>query len=151
MAKNRSKEETERLKDYAKTLFTQDRLSQKEVAIKSGISEATISKWVVAGNWSKLQRNFLLTREEQMANLLDELAELNAHIKKKAEGLRFADSKEGDVRRKLIRDIKDLETKASLPEVIASCKGLLDFVRKIDLATAQSFSKLIDGYIKSLL
>ena len=151
MAKTRTRAETEKLKDYAKGLFVNQNLSQKEVATRAGISEHTISKWATDGQWSKLQRNFILTRQEQMACLLDELVEINAFIKTKDAGFRFADAKLGDVRRKLIKDIKELETKAALPEIIAACKGLLDFIRRIDLPKAQELEKLVDGYIKSLL
>ena len=57
----------------------------------------------------------------------------------------------GDVRRKLVKDIKELETKASLPEIIAALKLLLDFTRKVDLKDAQLLSKYADALIKSLL
>jgi hypothetical protein len=55
------------------------------------------------------------------------------------------------VRRKLVKDIKELETKAALPEIIHACVQLLEFVRKIDLAKAQELSGLIDAFIKSRL
>jgi len=138
-------------KDWAKTLITKERLNQKEAAAKVGVSPQTMSKWYKEENWEKLQRNFLLTRSEQMAKMLDELTEINEHIQTFPEGKRFADSKLGDVRRKLVKDIKELETKAALPEVIHSCIQLLEFVRKIDLAKAQELIGLIDAFIKSRL
>ena len=151
MAERKSKADLEKDKEYAKLLFTKDRLTQKEIAIKTGISERTIGVWVKDGGWEKLLKNFLLTREEQMSNLLDELAEINAYVKTLPEGKRFADSKLGDVRRKLVKDIKELETKAALPEIIAALKILLEFVRKMDLKDAQLLSKYCDALIKSLL
>ncbi len=153
MAKQRlTKEQIEQRKNHAKVLFTREGITtNKDLAERVGISEKTIGKWINEEGWQKLQKNFLLTRDEQMSNLLDELAAMNAYIKLKPEGLRFADSKEGDARRKLVMDIKDLETKASLPEVIAACKLLLDFIRKIDLKDAQLLSKYCDALIKSLL
>lgn len=153
MAKERlKKEEVERRKNHAKILFIRDGVTtQKELSQKVGISEKTIGKWINEEGWEKLQRNFVLTREEQMANLLDELSELNAFIRLKPEGKRFADAKEGDVRRKLIKDIKELETKALLPDIIHACVGLLDFIRKADLSKAQDLSRFVDAYIKSQL
>lgn len=138
-------------KEWAQTLITKERLSQKEAAAKVGVSTTTMNKWYREEGWEKLQRNFLLTRSEQMAALLDELVEINEHIKTYPEGKRFADSKLGDVRRKLVKDIKELETKAALPEIIHACVQLLEFVRKIDLAKAQELSGLIDAFIKSRL
>lgn len=151
MAERKSKADIEKLKEYAKLLYTKDRLTQKEIAEKTGISEKTIGVWIKEYGWDKLLKNFLLTREEQMGNLLEELAEINAYIKTLPKGKQFADSKLGDVRRKLVKDIKELETKASLPEIIAALRILLDFIRKSDLKDAQLLSKYCDGLIKSLL
>lgn len=151
MAKKLTKSEIEKAKGYAKTLFINDKLSQKEIAIRTGISEKTIGKWVIDNNWEKERKNFVLTRQEQMSNLLDELTELNESIKKKPAGFRFADSKEGDVRRKLIKDIKELETSSSKPEAISACISLLEFIRKVDLLKAQELSAYVDGFIKSIL
>lgn len=146
-----TKAQLQKDKDYAKILYIKDKILQKEIAEKTGRSEKTISKWVIEGKWEKERKNFILTRQEQMGNLLDELAELNAFIKKKAEGVRFADAKEGDVRRKLIKDIKELETKASKPEAVSACMALLEFIRKVDLKVAQELGFYINGFIKSLL
>lgn len=138
-------------KEWAQSLITKEGLTQKEAAIKVGVSTTTMNKWYQEGGWDKLGKNFLLTRSEQMAKLLDELVEINQHIQTYPEGQRFADSKLADVRRKLIKDIKELETKAALPEIIHSCVQLLEFVRKVDLAKAQDLSGVIDAFIKSKL
>lgn len=138
-------------KGYAKILIVREKLSQKEAAKLAGVSTVTMSKWYKAEGWGKLQRNFLLTREEQMGALLNELVAINEHILTKPEGERFADSKLGDVRRKLVKDIKELETKAALPEIIHACTGLLEFIRKVDLEVAQELSKYVDSFIKSKL
>lgn len=151
MAKNRTKEELQRLHDYAKILITQNKLNQTEASKKTGISKVTMNKWYNEGNWGKLQQNFFLTRKERMADLLDELTEFQESIKNKDAGKRFADSKEADVRSKLIKGIKDLETNASLPEIINSCEGLLEFIRKIDLEKAQELVGYVDAFIKSKL
>jgi transposase len=150
-AKKRTKKELEQLKDHAKLLITREGLTQKEAALRTDISATTINKWYAEGKWDKLQKNILLTRPEQLANLYEELEELNEVIKKREAGKRFADSKEADARRKLLKDIETLEKEASIPEVIHVCSGLLDFVRKVDLKKAQELSKYIDGFVKSKL
>ncbi len=151
MAKRHTKEELLRLHDYAKILITKEKYSQVEAAKKTGVSKVTINKWHKEGNWDKLGKNFLLTREERMGDLLDELTEFQDAIKIKPIGQRFASSKEADIRSKLIKGIKELETNASLPEIIHSCQGLLEFVRKVDLEKAQELVGLVDAYIKSKL
>jgi len=151
MAKTKSKSELEKLKGYAQILYTKEHLSQKEIAERTDISEKTIGKWVADGNWDKYKKNFVLTRQEMMGDLLNEVTEINKAIKDRPEGLRFADSKTADVRRKLILDIKQLETSASKPEAISACAALLEFVRKVSLAKAQELAPFVDGYIKSIL
>lgn len=147
-----TKEEEHRLQEHAKLLFTRDNITvQKELAERVGVGEKTIGKWIEDGGWRKLKRNFILTREEQLANLLDELTELNEAIKQKKEGSRFADSKEANVRRYLIRDIKDLETKALLPEIISSLTQFLNFVRRNDFADTKLIAGYVDAFIKSNL
>lgn len=150
--KKLSKDEIERAKNHAKVLFTREGIStQKEIAERVGISEKTIGKWISEEKWDKLKRNFILTREQLMADWLDELAEINALIKTQPAGARFADSKLADVRTKLRKDIKEMETTASVREVIASLAGLLNFIRKNNLGEAQALAKYVDAYIKSLL
>ncbi len=150
-AKKRTKKELEQLKDYAKILITREGLTQKEAAIRTGISATTINKWNAEGKWDKLQKNILLTRQEQLANLYEELEALNEVIRGRDAGKRFADSKEADARRKLLKDIDTLEKEASVPEIIQACSGLLDFVRKVDLKKAQELSVYVDGFVKSKL
>jgi hypothetical protein len=151
MPERLTKAQLQRAKDHAKILYIKDKMPQKEISVSTGISEKTISKWVVEGKWEKERKNFVLTRQEQMGNLLDELTEINNYIKTLPEGRRFADSKLGDVRRKLIKDIKELETKASKPEAISACIALLEFIRKVDLKVAQDLGFYINAFIKSLL
>lgn len=151
VSKMKTKDQLERLKDYAKVLITREGLSQKEAAQRTGISAVTINKWHKDGKWDKLQKNILLTRQEQLANLYEELEALNEAIKLKPEGTRFADSKEADSRRKLLKDIDSLENEASIPEIIHACTGLLEFIRKIDLEIAQELSKYVDAFVKSKL
>src|SRR5690606_5874655 len=97
-------------REHAKLLYTRDGITvYKEIARRVNATEHSIGRWAKEDNWELYRKNMLLTREEQMQNLLNELAELNEFIKQKPEGKRFANAKEGDVRRKLIKDIKELE------------------------------------------
>lgn len=145
----KTKKEIEELKDYAKLKYLHEGLTnQKELAKIVGVTEKTIGSWIQEENWKKYQRNFILTREEQMANLLEELAEINTSIRNKGEGEKYADAKTAQIRRQLIKDIKDLETKAMLPEVISAITQFVDFVRKGSLKDAQQVSHLCDSFIK---
>lgn len=145
------KEERLRRLENAKLLYLNGITNVEELADRVNVSTKTIYSWINDGNWDKLQKNFILTREEQMSQMLDELVAINASIQKKDEGERFADAKLAQIRRQLIKDIKDLETKALLPEVISALTQFLKFVRQNDLETAKDLSHWIDSYIKSLL
>lgn len=147
-----TKEEQERKKEHAKLLYVKENItSNKELAERVEVSEKTIARWIEEGNWKKLKRNIILTREEQMMNLMDELAEINEFIKTKSEGNRFADHKEAQVRRQLVKDIKDLETKAMLPEVINSLTMFLDFVRRQNLDDTKLLANYVDHFVKEQL
>lgn len=149
--KRLTKAETQQRIGWAKHDFVKNGLTQEECADKYGISKTTINKYAQEENWKKYRINFTLTREEQMANMLSELVEINAAIKNKPEGERYADSKLGDVRRKLIKDIESLETSASIPETIHAITSLINFVKKSDLEKAQDFAAISDDFIKTLL
>ncbi len=145
-----SKKIKEEKQDYLRLLYTKDNITtQKELAQRVGITEKTAGEWIEEMNLKKLSRNFLLTREEQLANLLDELVEINEAIKEKPKGQRFADSKLANTRRYLIRDIKDLETKALLPEIISALTQFLDYARINDLDETQLIAKYVDAFIKT--
>src|SRR5690606_17382803 len=123
----------------------------KEIARRVNATEHSIGRWAKEDNWELYRKNMLLTREEQMQNLLNELAELNEFIKQKPEGKRFANAKEGDVRRKLIKDMKELVTKASLAEIIETSKRMIRWLSPVDLPLAQKLTDLYDQFIKDSL
>lgn len=149
MAKKQSKNPR---RDHAFLLYTKDGITSfKEIAERTGASARSVSKWAKDENWEKYRQNMVLTREEQMQNLLLELSQLNESIKLKEEGSRFADTKEADIRRKLIRDIKDLETKASIAEIIESARRFLKWLSLTDLEKAKEVTNLFDSFIKDCL
>lgn len=150
--KRLTKAEIDRLKESAKLWYIKEGItSQKELAERVGVTEKTMGKWVKdeRENWEKLKRNLLLTRSERMSDLLDELSEIQNAIKEKPEGQRFADSKMGDVRRKLVKDIKELETKAAMHEMVHAFISLINFVRPESPADSKTISKWADIFIKS--
>ncbi|MBS9774949.1 MAG: transcriptional regulator [Tenacibaculum sp.] len=114
-----------------------------------GVSKKTIYDWIKELNLDKLKRNLLLTYEEQLAHLLNELVNINNYIKSKPEGERFADYKEAQIRRSITKDIEALKTKdAQLPEKISALTDFLNFVRKNSLDEAQQVADLVDAFIK---
>jgi len=146
-----TKAELEQLKEFAKILYTRDRLTQQEVSLKTGVHFNTINNWVATGNWKKLQRNLSLEREEQLAKMLDELIELNNDIEEKPKGKRYADAKESAIRDRLVRNIKDLQSGPSLFDAVSNCKAVVDFFAATDLAKAREMSDSLDEYVQWIL
>ncbi len=147
-----TKEETEKLKKYARLLFVEKGITTaKALALEVGVTEKTAAKWIAEGNWEKYKKNIVLTREEQMNLMLDELEQINASIKNKEEGQQFADYKLSMVRRQLIKDIKDLETKALVSEHINSLTQFLSYVRTQDVEAGLYIAKFVDMFVKSQL
>lgn len=84
-------DEKQRLQEYAKLLYVRENItSQTELAQKVGVTIKTIAQWINDGNWERYKRNLVLTRNEQMALLLEELEELNNVIQNKEQGKRYA-------------------------------------------------------------
>lgn len=144
-----SRDELLRKKELAKLIFLTEDVTQKELAERSDVTEKTLSKWMEDEGWAKLKRNIPLTRDELLASWYDELAELKEHIKNKPVGQKFADFKEAQLRRSLLKDIATLEHDSGIPEIISVMTGFVKFIRRNDLDNAKEVSHLADAFIKS--
>ena len=140
-------------KEHAKLLFTQEKLSQKEIAEKVNVSEQTITKWVNSNNgeWKRLRQSLIVTKKEQLSRIYEQLDEITQEIRKRKEGKRYVNSKEADILVKLTAAAKNLETEASVSVVIEVAMKFLDYIRPIDLEKAKEISGYFDSYIKDLL
>lgn len=102
----------------AKILFTREQLDQKVVAKRVGISEKTMSKWVNEFAWKKLRNRLLLSKDEQINAMYEELEEISNKIKEKPAGDRYADTKQADIRIKTTSAIRNLETDLGIAEAV---------------------------------
>lgn len=144
-----TKEDLQQKQELAKLIYLTEDVTQKELADRVGITEKTVGKWIEDEGWAKLKRNIPLTRDELLASWYDELAELKEFIKKKPEGMRFADFKEAQLRRSLLKDIATLEFDSGIPEIISVMTAFVKFIRRQDLDNAKEVSHLADAFIKS--
>lgn len=146
-----TKAKLQQLRDYAKLLYTKERISQKEIAARVGVSEVTISKWAKADNWEGLKINLSVTREERMMSTMMQLTELDNSIATQDVGFRFPNSKLADVRRKLVADLAALEIDCGIKDIVDVSVKFLEWLRKTDLARAQEVSDYFDAFIKEQL
>jgi len=115
----------------AKILFTREQLDQKVVAKKVNVSEKTMSKWVNEFQWKNLRKRLLVSKEEVLNNLYEQMEELNNSIRKKNEGQRYGNTKEADIQIKLTASIRNLETDLSIADLVESGIRFIKHLQKV--------------------
>lgn len=138
-------------KDWAKVLYTKERLTQAEIAERTGVSRVTINKWINNERWEELRTSITITREEQLKSLYRQLAALNDTINSREEGERFPTASEADTISKMAGAIKKMETDVGLSDIISVFYDLIAWLRQHDLAEAKRITAILDAYVKHKL
>lgn len=138
-------------KDWARTLYLRENLTQAEIATRVGVSRVTINKWAQGGKWEEQKAGMTITRDQQIANLYRQVAEINRVIADRPEGERFASSKEADILGKLSASIHKMETDAGIADTISVLTKFVNWLRPVDLEKAKEITRLADAFIKDLL
>jgi hypothetical protein len=76
-----------------------------------------------------------------------ELEQLNAFIANKAEGKRYADSKESDARNKIILSIKRMQNQIALPQYVAVLVRFCEYVQKADLELSKKVAAIANDFL----
>lgn len=139
-------DKTNSKREIAQILFLQGKLQKKEIAQKLGVSVQTITNWSKEDNWDSLKKNLLTGKKQRLSELYDELEEFNKMIKEK-EGYKIATSQEADARRKLINDIKDLESRYSVAQTIQVAMDFCDFLKPLDSNLAQKVVDYFNAFV----
>ena len=138
-------------KQWAQTLYLRENLTQLEIAERVGVSRVTVSKWVRDGKWEEQKAGITLTRQEQVANLYRQVAEINRTIATRHEGERFPNSKEADILGKLSAAIRNMEQETGIADVISVLTTFIEWLRPLDLDKAKELTRLADAFIKDRL
>jgi transposase len=138
-------------REYAKMLFLRTNKEQKEICQIAGVSEKSLCKWKKEENWDRLKASIVITKEEQLRRIYQQISELNQAIENKDEGQRYASSSEADTLSKLAAAAKNLESDLSVADVIDVFMGFTDWLREVDLEKAKLVTELEDAYIKHRL
>ena len=138
-------------KDFAKSIYLGEELTQEEIAERVGVKRQTVSRWIKEGNWERHKVSITITREEQLKNLYLQLSELNAAINKKPAGERFANAVESDTISKISNAIKKMETDVGLADILSVFKSFVKWLRTYDMVRSKEIVPLLDAYVKSKL
>lgn len=136
-------------KEFARTLYLRENLTQAEIAERVGVSRQTVIRWVGAEKWDELKASISMTAEEQIRNLQRQVIEINNSILNRESGNRYANAREADTIVKLTTAINKLQTEAGIHEIVGVGAAFVDFMRPIDLEKAQEFTRLFDAFIKA--
>lgn len=111
----------------AKILFCREHLDQKTVAKRVGVSEVTLSKWAIAGNWKALKNRLLISKDEQLNALYEQLEALNETIRDS--DTKHADTKQADILIKYTAAIRNLETDLAIADIVESGIRFIKFLQ----------------------
>ena len=137
-------EKNENKRQIARTLFVQGGMTQKEIASKLEVTEQTISRWAKKDHWDELKKNVMSGKQEILRSLYTELQKLQTIIE---ENGGVADSKQADIRRKLITDIRQLETRYSVSQTVQIGMDFCEFLKEIDFDLAGKISRYFQSFI----
>ena len=135
-------------KDWAKTLYLRENLTQQEIADRVGVSRVSVSNWIRTGKWEEQRTALTLTREEQVRSLYRQVAAINKAIEERPEGERFATTTEADIIGKLSKSIKQMETEVGIADIVDVAIRFVNWLRPLDLDKAKEVNNLFDAFIK---
>lgn len=137
------------LKQLGEQLFQQG-YQQVQIADKLGVSKTTVNNWAIKGNWQKKKDNIILSKDTRLSELYEELKEFSRMIQEK-EDFKVASSKEADARRKLIKDIKDLETSYNIAETIQIGRDFTTYLKDLDFDFAMLVLESYEGFVNHII
>lgn len=138
-------------KEYAQVLYLKTPYTQKEIAVRVGVTEKTLGKWIKEGDWEMLKSSLIITKEQELRRMYHQLNELNNNIAGRTEGERYATSKEADIISKLSAAIKSLERDTSIADVVDVFIDFSNWLKEADFEMAQKFIGLQDEFVKHKL
>lgn len=138
-------------KEWARTLYLRENLTQQEIADRVGVSRVTMSRWFRDGKWEEQKVGITLTRREQVQSLYRQVGEINKAVQAKPEGERYPDAKQADTIVKLTAAIHNMEQEVGIADRIAVLTDVVEWLRHSDLDKAKELTPLFDAYIKDKL
>jgi transposase len=126
-----SKEELERKKRLAYTLYVDNGFEQKVIADITGISERSISKWKQENDWEGDKQEARMGFEKQRKRIRKQIDTLLTKIEEREEPDNVPTSSEGDVINKLADAAKKLQTELSFAHKAEAGKQFIQYVQEV--------------------
>jgi len=125
------REEIERKKRLAYTLYVDNNLEQKVIADITGISEKSISKWKTEGGWEEDRNEERMGFEQQRRRIKRHINTVLDNVEKREEPDNVPNSKESDTINKLADAAKKLQTELSYAHKAETGKQFISYVQQI--------------------
>jgi len=136
-------------KEWAKTLYLQGDLTQKEICSKVCVSENTMTAWVNSNEreWDKLRKSLLTSKSTVLRRLYNIMDKTTSEI----EASNDTDPKRADQLVKLATAIEKLETETSVAQIGEVARLFINWLQTIDIALALNVAEHFDMFIKKRL
>jgi transposase len=125
-----TKEEIERKKRLAYTLFVENGFEQKVISEITGISERSISKWKTDGDWDADKEEARMGLETQRRRIRKQLDHLLTIIESRPHPENVASNSETDRINKLTDSVKKLQTELSFQHKAEAGKQFIQYVQQ---------------------
>lgn len=135
-------------REWAQMIYMQDKLSQKEIAVKVGVTEKTITAWKEKYCWEQLRKSLLTSKDQLLSFFYNVLDKIKTKIEEENS---YGDSKQADMVVKYTAAIKSLETETSVAQLMDAGMKFHKYMQLIDPALALQFLNNYDGFIKDSL
>lgn len=130
LSKINTKEELERKKRLAYTLFVENGFEQKVIAGITGISEKSISKWKADGNWDADKEEARMGFEQQRRRIRKQIDRMLDIIEEREAPDNVPNSKESDTINKLADAAKKLQTELSFAHKAEAGKQFIQYIQQ---------------------
>lgn len=133
------------------SLYLHEGCEIPEIATRLGVNIKTVYAWRDKHNWEKLRAAQHMGKDNQLERVQLQLAELNDNIAARPEGMRFPNSREADIIRKLTASCRDLETKLGLRELVDVSVEFIPWVKTQSAEDARLLKAYLDRFMQHKL
>lgn len=144
--------------DQAKQLYVDFGKEATEIHAMGVAAYKTILRWIEGDesnpempNWKKLRAAKTMSKVDQMTDIAAQIQEINASIKARPEGQRFANNKEADIIAKLTKAYNSLETDLGVREIVDVMTEFIPFVKKYSEDDANALKAMADKFIQQTI